>query len=79
MLTLTSLAICERRTISDGHVLNYRRSLCERSCTLNGKPGQVTGARNPFAYVLDRDTGLGCEYAWPTVERVLAAGGRFKS
>lgn len=79
MLTVTNLSISEPRYISDGHLLNYRRDLCARRCTLNGRPAQIGGAARPFATVRDLETGLGADWAWPTVERILAAGGKFST
>jgi len=79
MLTITQLSCVEPRRISDGHILNYRRDLCAKRCTLNGRPAQVGGAANPFATVRDLETGLGADWAWPTVERILAAGGKFST
>lgn len=47
--------------------------------TLNGQPAYITGYRHQFATVKDKTTGLGCEFAWETVERILIRGGKFKS
>lgn len=47
--------------------------------TLNGQPAYVTGYTLPFAKVYDKSSGLSCEFAWETVERILNTGGKFKS
>jgi len=48
--------------------------------TLDGQPARVVGWQNDFATVrTDDPNGPSCEFAWSTVERVIAAGGQFKS
>jgi len=79
MLTLASLRAVEPRAPDNQHIINYRRDLCARPCTLDGKPACITGALNPFATVRFRDNGMGVEFAWPTVERILAGSKNFKS
>lgn len=55
-------------------------NLIEARVTLDGKPAKVSGARKQFATVATLDTdGPAIEFAWPTVARVVAAGGAFKS
>lgn len=54
-----------------------RRGLCEATVTLDGMPARVCGARNDFATV--RNARYGVEFAWPTVARIVAAGGQFRS
>lgn len=56
-----------------------RRLLIDMPCTINGRPARICGINDPFARVEDRETGLGCEFAWETVHRVLSNGGRFKA
>jgi hypothetical protein len=56
-----------------------RRRFAEMACTLNGRPARICGIQDPFARVEDKETGLGCEFAWPTVHRIMSNGGRFKS
>jgi hypothetical protein len=56
-----------------------RLALTQASVTLNGRPARIRGARLPFALVVDVETGLGCEWAWPTVERIVATTGAFRS
>jgi len=79
MLTITSIAEIEPVRAGNPHLVEYRRQLCERRCTLDGKAAAITGAARPFATVRYLDNGLGCEFAWPTVERILAGSKNFKS
>ena len=79
MITLAELRVAEPCRFDNPHLIDHRRALCGTPCTINGQPAQVTGARLPFALILERDTGLGCEFAWPTVERVLAGSKNFRT
>lgn len=79
MLTLSELAIAPPRASMSPQMIDYRRKLCARDCTLDGKPAAITGAALPFATVQFRDNGLGCEFAWPTVERILAGSKNFRT
>lgn len=65
------------RSYCDEETAEHRRRLCETPCTVNGRPGQVSGALLRFAIVSDRESGLSCEYSWQAVENVLAKGGAF--
>jgi hypothetical protein len=56
-----------------------RYALIDARVTLNGNPARISGARLDFARVTDTVTGLSCEWAWETVERIVANGGAFKS
>lgn len=47
--------------------------------TLNGAPAIIRGAFQRFATVELRDAGLGAQWVWETVARVMAKGGAFKS
>lgn len=63
-----------------GHpTLDQRRELCAAKVTLNGQPATISGAMRDFAVVRDIKTGLGAEWAWVTVARIVANGGRFRS
>lgn len=55
--------------------------MCERPVTLDGKRAMVTGYKNRFATVRAFGSGNGgpVEFAWETVERVVANGGDFRS
>lgn len=60
--------------------LDERRALCEAEVTLDGKPATIRGAQKAFAFVSQRDTGLGAQWAWPTVADIVAnRGGAFHS
>jgi hypothetical protein len=60
--------------------LDARRAAMDVPCTLNDRPATVVGFRNDFATVVDLESGLGCEFAWPTVYRILTSKeGRFYS
>jgi hypothetical protein len=58
---------------------NQRRELCAARVTLNGQPATIAGIQCDYARVTDQRSGLSCEWAWPTVARVVANGGRFES
>ena len=48
--------------------------------TLDGYPALVCGVVNDFATVATiNGPALRAEFAWSTVERILAAGGKFKT
>lgn len=60
--------------------LDRRRDLCAKRVTLNGQPAVISGAKLPFATVLTLDPcGLACEFAWSTVDRIIANGGQFST
>jgi hypothetical protein len=59
--------------------LEQRYELCAAEVTLDGKRAKITGARLEFARVTVLPDGPGYEWAWPTVARIVAAGGRFQS
>lgn len=59
-------------TITDKQVLTAA------AVTLNGEPAYVSGIHNEYASVTQH-TGLSVEFAWPTVARIVAAGGHFTS
>jgi hypothetical protein len=60
-----------------------RLELCDQALksgiTLNGVPARIGGARRPFATVTQVDTGLGAEWSWEAVERIVTSTGRFCS
>ena len=58
-----------------------RRELCwTEGVTLDGEPAMVMGAANRFAQVATlRGCGPAVEFAWPTVARIIADGGAFRS
>lgn len=56
-----------------------RYALTAAKVTLNGQPAKVTGALNDYAKVTQIESGLSCEWAWETVARIVANGGRFFS
>ena len=81
MLTLTQLRAVEPppRAPSNPHIIDHRRQLCAKPCTLDGRPAAISGAALPFATVRFLDNGIGCEFAWPAVERVLAGSKNFRT
>lgn len=58
--------------------IEKRYVLIEHLVTLNGVPARVSGVNNDFATVRMIDSGLGAEFAWSTVERIVAKGGEFR-
>jgi len=57
---------------------NQKRELAETPVTLNGLPAQIVGVKLDFAKVRTLDPyGPEIEYAWPTVARIVASGGKF--
>lgn len=60
--------------------LERRQELVAMPVTLNGERAVVGGYRLPFAKVTQLRTGLSCEFAWETVERIITIKeGRFQS
>lgn len=60
--------------------IDRRRELCQaQGITLDGEPARISGALHQFALVRRLDNGLGCEWAWETVDRIAATTGRFYS
>lgn len=57
------------------------RTLTEvRGLTLDGRPARIIGAQCPYALVAQFDRPYTShEYAWPTIERIVALGGAFRS
>lgn len=47
--------------------------------TLDGRPAVVTNRKGDFAVIRRLDDGYAAEFAWPTVDRIIARGGAFKS
>lgn len=64
--------------MSENITIEQRRELCSAAVTLDGEPARITGAALPFAKVSTATNG-GYEWAWPTVARIVANGGAFKS
>lgn len=50
-----------------------------KGVTLNGERAVIGGVRNSFATVTSLESGLSCEWAWETVERIVKRDGKFKS
>lgn len=67
------------RSYCDEATAEHRRELCNRPCTINGRPAQISGALLRFAIVSDRESGLHCEYSWQAIENVMEKGGAFRS
>ena len=60
--------------------LDERRPLLHATVTLNGQAARISGLRNDYATVTDQATGLGAEWAWPTVRHIIEnKGGAFQS
>jgi hypothetical protein len=55
------------------------RAYVGHDCTLDGKPAIIIGRALDFGIVSHYPQGLRVEYAWPTIARVMSAGGGFKS
>lgn len=56
-----------------------RIALCEGTVTLDGEEAMVSGYSLPFARVTGRTSLRSFEWAWETVARIRANGGRFQS
>ena len=54
-----------------------RYDLIDTHVTLNGKPAKISGAMMEYAMVSTLDGSLSFEWAWVTVARIVAAGGKF--
>lgn len=55
-----------------------KRNLTAADVTLDGEPARICGAKLRFA-VVRSDSGRQVEYAWPTVARIVAASGDFRT
>lgn len=91
MIDLGQFATAEERRHRRGKApavdVETRQALCAASLervrssapfTLDGRPAIIRGAFMPFATVSDND-GREFSWAWSTVRRIVAAGGRFQS
>lgn len=56
-----------------------KRRLCEAEVRLNGQRARISRRYGRFAYVEQIDSGLGAEWAWEAAERIVAAGGDFRT
>ena len=57
-----------------------RLELVAEKVTLNDQPAGISGIKNDFATVRQNDSGLGCEWAWETVDHIVRnRDGKFKS
>lgn len=59
--------------------IEERIALCDAHVTLDGQPAYVSGYELAFARVRLAANGLGAEWSWETVARIVANGGRFAS
>jgi hypothetical protein len=55
------------------------RSFVGQECTLDGKPATVAGRLLDHGIVAQYPQGLRVEFAWPTIARIMTAGGEFRS
>lgn len=60
--------------------IERRRELVDTDVTLDGEPALINGLRCTFATVRYLRNGVGCEFAWETVEHIITTGnGEFRS
>lgn len=60
--------------------IERRRELVDTDITLDGEPALIGGILNDFAGVRLLRNGLGCEFAWETVEHIVTnRSGEFRS
>jgi hypothetical protein len=59
-------------TVADG------KAYVGHDCTLDGMRARVTGGKEDFA-VVRADNGVGFQWSWEAVSRIMAKGGNFKS
>lgn len=57
-------------TVEDG------KEFVGSDCRLNGELAVISGPRREFAMVTQYHTRLGCEFAWPTVARIMTVGNK---
>jgi len=50
-----------------------------KRCTLDSKPARVLGRLNNFATIAQVPDGVKADWCWDTVDRIMSAGGNFKS
>jgi len=55
-----------------------KNRLVDTRVLLNNRPARIIGRLLPFPRVRDMRADIEAEFAWETVARVVAAGGRFK-
>jgi len=61
-------------------IIDRRAIVASRRCTIDGKPAKISGVYNSVATVWPLgDPSNGVQFAWTTVARIMAAGGRFQS
>lgn len=65
--------------MTDFPTAEERQALCTVEVTLDGQPARISGWRNRFATVRLVGSGLGAEWAWPTVATIVSNGGSFHS
>jgi len=58
--------------------LNTKYDLIVKPVTLDGKPARITGAMLRYAVVRD-ENGRSFEWAWESVQAIVAKGGNFQS
>jgi len=51
----------------------------ELDVTLDGQPARIMGYRNRFATVVTMPQGPSFDWSWEAIERIVQAGGNFKS
>lgn len=54
-------------------------ALAAQPVTLDGQPAQIAGIGERFATVRQVPSGLGAEWSWDAVARVVSNGGSFQS
>lgn len=60
--------------------IQRRVELVNERVTLNDQPARISGIKNNFATVTQLGSGLGCEWAWGTVDHIVSnRDGKFKS
>lgn len=59
--------------------LQQRRDLVAVPVTLDGEPAVITGAQNEFATIATLRGGRAAPWSWPAAERVVQAGGHFRT
>jgi hypothetical protein len=59
--------------------LDERYDLMTATVTLDGKPAQISGAKQDHAMVRTYPDGNGYSWSWDTVRDVVAKGGNFRS
>ena len=59
--------------------IERRRALAQVAVLLDGLPARIVGVRSDFALIVSLDGSRSAEWSWPSVVRICATGGCFRT